>query len=205
MTIAEKYAQQYQPNGEVSLADLIQAAVDEAIEVRRHEVAMHAVQQIKAEIGQSVAVVEEPVAWVWAGARLTAKEVPGSTVPLFRKPTHSITSTELATLRAQAETHAMELRAYEATVQNLEERIRQLEKEWVPDMFWSAENPEEGGLHASEIAENLADNLDHGESADFDILCAKKYPTQTMRVSVSDDGKGVDWKWIAAAPAQEKE
>ena len=29
-SIAEKYAQQYQPNGEVSLADLIQAAVDEA-------------------------------------------------------------------------------------------------------------------------------------------------------------------------------
>ena len=30
MTIAEKYAQQYQPNGEVTLVDLIQAAVDEA-------------------------------------------------------------------------------------------------------------------------------------------------------------------------------
>ena len=56
-SIAEKYAAQWLPNGEVSLADLIQAAVDEAVESRRHEVAMHAVQQIKAEIGQSVPVV----------------------------------------------------------------------------------------------------------------------------------------------------
>lgn len=31
MIIAEKYAQQYMPNGEVSLADLIQAAIDESI------------------------------------------------------------------------------------------------------------------------------------------------------------------------------
>jgi len=41
----------------------------------------------------------------------------------------AITADELATLREQAETHAMELRAYEATVQNLEQRIRQLEQE----------------------------------------------------------------------------
>ena len=96
---------------------LIQAAVDEAVESRRHEVAMHAVQQIKAEIGQSVPVAGEPVAWVneycidewersqkdnWSGARLTAKEVPGSTVPLFRKPTHSIPAAELASLREKA-------------------------------------------------------------------------------------------------------
>lgn len=36
-------------------------------------------------------------------------------------------------LTEQAETHAMELRAYEATVQNLEQRIRDLEKERVPE------------------------------------------------------------------------
>lgn len=34
-----------------------------------------------------------------------------------------------AALTEQAETHAIELRAYEATVQNLEERIRQMEGE----------------------------------------------------------------------------
>jgi len=101
MTIAEKYAAQWMPNGEVSLADLIQAAVDEAVESRRHEVAMHAVQQIKAEIGQSVPVVGEPVAWVRkdqlqhvsmfgpALCHVYATEQPG-TVGLFDKPTHSI-------------------------------------------------------------------------------------------------------------------
>ena len=31
MTIAEKYAAQWMPNGEVSLADLIQAAINEAL------------------------------------------------------------------------------------------------------------------------------------------------------------------------------
>ena len=31
MTIAEKYAAQWMPNGEVSLVDLIQAAIDEAL------------------------------------------------------------------------------------------------------------------------------------------------------------------------------
>lgn len=36
-------------------------------------------------------------------------------------------------LKDQAETHAIELRAYEATVQNQAERIRQLEAERVPD------------------------------------------------------------------------
>ena len=63
-SIAEKYAQQYQPNGEVSLADLIQAAVDE-----------------------------------------------------------------------QAETHALELRAYEATVQNLDQRIREIEAQRAPEGY----------------------------------------------------------------------
>lgn len=68
-------------------------------------------------ISQSVPVVGEPVAWAneycidewersqkdnWSGARLTAKEVPGSTVPLFRKPTKSIPAAELATLREKA-------------------------------------------------------------------------------------------------------
>ena len=62
MTIAEKYAAQYFPNGEVSLTDLIQAALDE-----------------------------------------------------------------------QVETHALELRAYEATVQNLEQRIREIEAQRVPE------------------------------------------------------------------------
>lgn len=35
----------------------------------------------------------------------------------------------LKQLKEQAETHAIELRAYEATVQNLEQRIRELEAE----------------------------------------------------------------------------
>lgn len=38
-----------------------------------------------------------------------------------------------AALTEQAETHALELRAYEATVQNLEQRIRELESQRVPD------------------------------------------------------------------------
>jgi len=38
-----------------------------------------------------------------------------------------------AALTEQAETHAIELRAYEATVANLNERIRQLEAERVPE------------------------------------------------------------------------
>ena len=38
-----------------------------------------------------------------------------------------------AALTKQAETHAIELRAYEATVQNLEQRIRELEAQRVPD------------------------------------------------------------------------
>ena len=38
-----------------------------------------------------------------------------------------------AALTEQAETHALELRAYEATVQNLEQRIRELEAQRVPD------------------------------------------------------------------------
>ncbi len=71
-----------------------------------------------AEAVQSVPVMGEPVGWVneycidewehsqkdnWSGARLTAKEVPGSTVPLFRKPTHSIPAAELDALRKDAE------------------------------------------------------------------------------------------------------
>ena len=38
-----------------------------------------------------------------------------------------------AALTEQAETHALELRAYEATVQNLEQRIRELEAQRVPE------------------------------------------------------------------------
>lgn len=38
-----------------------------------------------------------------------------------------------AALTEQAEAHALELRAYEATVQNLEQRIRELEAQRVPD------------------------------------------------------------------------
>lgn len=38
-----------------------------------------------------------------------------------------------AALTEQAETHAIELRAYEATVQNLEQRIRELEAQRVPE------------------------------------------------------------------------
>ena len=110
-----------------------------------------------------------------------------------------------AALTELSEAHAIELRAYEATVENLNERIRQMEAEQVPDMFWSAENPEEGGLFASEIADNLADNLMAGESAEFEIFCAKKLPTQVMKVSVAEDGKGMDWDWVAAAPQPKKE
>jgi len=117
MTIAEKYAAQWMPNGEVSLADLIQAAVDEAVESRRHEVAMHAVQQIKAEIGQSVPVVGEPVAWVSTiecigpeykkklFGRLPIQSLQAgyySHTALYEQPTHSITAAELATLREKA-------------------------------------------------------------------------------------------------------
>jgi len=200
-SIAEKYAAQFMPNGEVSLADLIQAAVDEAtdklrliavnrevveLQERIHQLEAQSVPALSVWYGampetngksnwtallhngdfttgitiarseypdrvryeadcvryligelkdepfildydaekhsgyvkpQSVPVVGEPVAWVneycidewersqkdnWSGARLTAKEVPGSTVPLFRKPTHAITAAELATLREKA-------------------------------------------------------------------------------------------------------
>ena len=38
-----------------------------------------------------------------------------------------------AALTEQAETHAMELRAYEVTVENLEQRIRELEAQRVPE------------------------------------------------------------------------
>lgn len=40
MTIAKKYAQQYMPNGELSLEQVIQAAIDEATEIRKQEVAL---------------------------------------------------------------------------------------------------------------------------------------------------------------------
>ena len=43
-----------------------------------------------------------------------------------------------AALTEQAETHAMELRAYETTVQNLEQRIRELEAQRVPEGWSSA-------------------------------------------------------------------
>jgi len=91
------------------------AMLREAGLLKELEAAKERIRQLEA---QSVAVVGEPVAWVneycidewehsqkdnWSGARLTAKEVPGSTVPLFRKPTHSITAAELATLRARLE------------------------------------------------------------------------------------------------------
>jgi len=94
MTIAEKYAAQWMPNGEVSLADLIQAAVDEA---------------------QSVPVVGEVVAWVrrHPDGALTAEFLEdaviepvrrnsGGWLPLIAKPTHSIHAAELATLREKA-------------------------------------------------------------------------------------------------------
>ena len=92
---------------------LIQAAVDEAVESRRHEVAMHAVQQIKVEIGQSVPVVGDAVAWVRkdqlqhvnmfgpALCHVYATEQPG-TVALIEKPTNAIPAAELATLREKA-------------------------------------------------------------------------------------------------------
>ena len=104
-SIAEKYAAQWMPNGEVSLADLIQAAVDEAVESRRHEVAMHAVQQIKAEIGQSVAAAGEPLTCDECGA---ATDDPwhssesGSRHFHRCDACHSKQHAELATLREKA-------------------------------------------------------------------------------------------------------
>ena len=53
MTIAEKYAQQYQPNGEVSLADLIQAAVDEAQSVPANpDYSVTQLQRLKSLMGR---------------------------------------------------------------------------------------------------------------------------------------------------------
>ena len=66
------------------------------------------------QAAQSVAVVGEPVAYVnadalrrwessqkdnWSGALLTAKPVPGSDVPLYLAPAHSIPAAELDALR----------------------------------------------------------------------------------------------------------
>ncbi len=80
---------------------------------------------------QSVAVVGEAVAEAYVyedvdgddilGLRLLKEDYPMQHgEKLYIEPPTSIT---------QAETHAIELRAYEATVQNLDQRIRQLEKE----------------------------------------------------------------------------
>lgn len=41
----------------------------------------------------------------------------------------------LKQLKDMAETHARELRAYEATVENLEQRVRELEAERVPEGY----------------------------------------------------------------------
>jgi len=90
------------------------AMLREAGLLKELEAAKERIRQLEA---QPVPVAGEPVAWVneycidewehsqkdnWSGARLTAKEVPGSTVPLFRKPTNSIPAAELATLREKA-------------------------------------------------------------------------------------------------------
>ena len=58
------------------------------------------------------------------GDRLIAIDHSGSADRRFEAIRNALTE--------QAETHAMELRAYETTVQNLEQRIRQMEAERVP-------------------------------------------------------------------------
>ncbi len=84
---------------------------------------------------QSVAVVGEAVAEAYVyedvdgddilGLRLLKEDYPMQHgEKLYIEPPTSIT---------QAETHALELRAYEATVQNLEQRIRELESQRVPE------------------------------------------------------------------------
>ena len=63
-SIAEKYAAQFMPNGEVSLADLIQAAVDEATDKLRLIAVNREVVELQERIhqleAQSVPVVGEP-------------------------------------------------------------------------------------------------------------------------------------------------
>lgn len=74
-----------------------------------------------------------------------------------------------------------------------------------PDMFWSAENPEDGGLTVSEIAETLSDNLMPGESGEYEIMCAKKLPNRTLRVMVQADHSDYDYEWLPAKPAPDQE
>lgn len=124
-SIAEKYAQQYQPNGEVSLADLIQAALDE-----------------------------------------------------------------------QAETHALELRAYEATVQNLEGRIAQMEKERVPSLYILTDliaDGLRGTYHCTRVWS--AWGIGTMSEDDFSPVEESGTPAEIAESIIS---------LIAAAPAQEK-
>ena len=84
-------------------------------------------------------------------------------------------------LTEQAETHAIELRAYEATVANLEQRIRQLEAERVPD-GWNKNA--------------------YGYSVLFNAIAASV--TKNTDGSLGISVESFEDSMLAAAPAQEK-
>lgn len=127
------------PDGEVASA--IRAALTEQAEAFKGELQAYdgmvreltkTVEDMRA--AQSVPVVGDAVGFVLlhedGGKNLTFHDNTGelsdgwSQHKLVIQPTNSIPAAELATLRELAETHAIELRAYETTVANLEGRIR---------------------------------------------------------------------------------
>ena len=83
-----------------------------------------------------------------------------------------------AALTEQAETHALELRAYEATVQNLEQRIRQLEAQTVPVVGeptdaaykWMIANGVEPLTSLHKLGERLAAFLDEDQFSGCETL-----------------------------------
>lgn len=83
----------------------------------------------------------------------------------------------------QAETHAIELRAYEATVQNLEQRIRELEALMVPGRFPSDVMTAAGLVYHGKRDKVLAERLRIGAQSMLAALSeAAQVPKQDLSV-----------------------
>ena len=104
-----------------------------------------------------------------------------------------------AALTEQAETHAIEMRAYEATVENQAERIRQLEAERVPEWIESIRRvPDENQI--------VVVLHPHKKSRDGFARAFSSWSSEGDRWSIGRDQFIRDnkyWMPLAAAPAKE--
>lgn len=72
--------------------------------------------------------------------------------------------------------------------------------EWVPNMFWNADCPEDGGvLTEHELAEQCGQDLRTGESLVIDVMCAKELPARQMLITV-DENDELQWGWRVQPP-----